>query len=607
MIDQATLDKIRAAVDIAEIVGEHVPLKRAGATSLKGLCPFHPEKTPSFHVNTALQIFKCFGCGAGGNAATFLMKIENIPFPEAVKRLAERAHIPFADTANPEEQERTRLRQLLETATSLYQRSLASSPAAARARSYLESRRIPKEAVAAFRLGFSTGQEVFAAKVHPALLQRAGLAGPGRDGSPTDRMRGRLVIPITDDQGRVVGFGGRALDDEQMPKYLNTPETPVFHKSTSLYGLSLAANAIRKAGRIVLVEGYFDVITLHALGVTETVASLGTSLTDGQLHALKRFARVLLIVYDEDMGGNDAAIRGLDLATEAGFEVKIVRLPGSKDPDEFILANGRDAFLRALEGAAGSEASDAVGGVVAVSLFDYRVEVASRHADPTTLRGKQAIVASVLPYLARVPNAIERHAYVRRLADHLQIREADVEEELAKVPRAQERPSFRPEPVRRTPAAAPASGWRAESLLLAGVLAHRPAAIQALFELPNEAFQTPDAARLAARMSALLQSGESFSVSSLMDEFQDSQLALDLLSNAEATEAVAVPASAGTAPAAPTAGGSDAACKEAAAHLTEGWRRRRLKDLQRQIEQARDPAVVARLLEAKQQLAGSTR
>ena len=602
MIDQATLDKIRAAVDIAEVVGEHVPLKRAGANSMKGLCPFHKEKTPSFHVNTALQIFKCFGCGAGGNAATFLMKIENIPFPEAVKRLAERAHIPLAETTNPEEQERTRLRQVVETATSLYQRSLASAPEAARAREYLESRRIPKEAIAQFRLGYSTGQEVFSAKVHPALLQRAGLAGPGRDGGLGDRMRGRLVIPITDDRGRVTGFGGRTLDDAQVPKYLNTPETPLFHKSSSLYGLSLARDAIRKAGRIVLVEGYFDVIALHAHGVPETVASLGTSLTDGQLAALKRVARLLLIVYDEDVGGNDAAIRGLDLATEAGFEVKIVRLPGSKDPDEFILAHGRDGFLKALEESAGSDASDALGAGVAVSLFDYRLEVAARRADPGSLRGQQQIVASLLPYLARVPNAIERHAYVKRLADRLNIREADIEEELAKAAaRPAPRPPMRPEPAARPGSRPPASGWRAERLLLAGVLGHQPAAVQALLELPKEAFQTPDAGRLAARLSSLLDSGESFSVASLMDEFQDSPLALDLLSEADPS----AKAPTAKAPAAEPAAETDAACREAAEHLTHAWRRRQLKDLQRQIEQARDPADVARLMQAKQQLAGS--
>jgi DNA primase len=596
MIDQATLDRVRAAVDIAEIVGEHVPLKRAGATSLKGLCPFHQEKTPSFHVNTALQIFKCFGCGAGGNAATFLMKIENIPFPEAVRRLAERAKIPLPDSSSPEDQERMRLRQVVETATTLYQRALATSPEAARARAYLEKRAVPKEFVAKFRLGYSSGREVFAAKVHPALLQRAGLAGPGRDGGMSDRMRGRLVIPITDDQGRVVGFGGRALDDDQLPKYLNTPETPLFHKSTSLYGLALAKDAIRKAGRVVLVEGYFDVIALHVQGVTETVASLGTSLTDGQLAALKRFARLLLIVYDEDMGGNDAAIRGLDLATEAGFEVKIVRLPGSKDPDEFILAHGREAFLKSIDaaagadGAAGPDAFGVAGG--AMTLFDYRLEVANRHADASSLRGKQQIVAALLPFLARVPNAIERHAYVHRLATRLDLREADIEEEMGKV--AARPVQFRPEPPRKAaPPAVPQSGWRAERLLLTGVLAHQPAAVLALLELPNEAFRTVEAARLAKRLADLIGSGESFSVASLIDEFQDSPVALEVLSGTDA----GLDAS--------HAAGTESAIREAAAHLTQAHHRAKLKDLQRQLERANDPAVVARLLQAKQQLAGS--
>ncbi|MEK7766531.1 MAG: DNA primase [bacterium] len=407
MFDRALLDRIRAAVDIAEVVGEHVALRKAGGNSLKGLCPFHQEKTPSFNVNTGMQIFKCFGCGAAGSAFTFLMKIENIPFPEAVRRLAERVRIPLPQADSPVDQERNRLLQACETATTLYARSLKTAPEAARARAYLAERTLASETIERFRLGYAAGRELAAAKLHPALLAKAGLAGASPDGGQHDRMRGRLVIPITDETGRVVGFGGRALDEHLQPKYLNTPETPLFKKSSCLYGLAFAKDAIRKAGRAVLVEGYFDAIAAHAHGVAEVVAVLGTSLTDPQLRLLKRFAPKLVIVYDEDMGGNEAALRGLDLATEAGFEVRIARLPGATDPDEFLAAHGPDGFRRVLEDAAGGEApsSPLAERGAAVSLFDFRLEVASRHADPATLGGRTRIVSGLLPFLAKVPNA----------------------------------------------------------------------------------------------------------------------------------------------------------------------------------------------------------
>ncbi len=603
--DQALLDRIRAAIDIADVVGEYVPLKKAGQASLKGLCPFHKEKSPSFNVNTRMQIFKCFGCSAAGSVFTFLARIENIPFPEAVRRLAERAKVPLPDAspaATQAEQEVLRIRQALETAAALYQKTLAS-PAGESARAYLAGRKFTPEAIAQFRLGLCTGREVAAAKMHPALLERSGLASPGRDGTLSDRMRGRLVIPITDERGRVIGFGGRAMLPDQQPKYLNTAETPVFHKSALLYALAEAKEAIRKSERIVLVEGYFDAIALHASGIAETVASMGTSLTEPQLGLLKRFARTLMIVYDEDMGGNEAALRGLDMATAAGFDVRIVRLPTGTDPDEFVLTHGRDAFLRLLDDAAGgadatlaSAGSSAAPGGAAMPLFEYRLELACRQADPATLVGQKRIVATLLPFLARVPNAIERFAYVKRLAERVRAREQDIEEELRthqlRAPTRFAAPAARPAvPTSKPSASAASPAWRAERLLLTGALRGQSGGLRAVFELAATDWPTPAAAILAARLHALLEAGEAFSVASLMDEYQEDPGVLELLAGAE---------EGGDAER-----GSDDALAEAQAHLRRLATKARLRELQQKIERAADPEEASRLIAEKQSLAAS--
>jgi len=593
MFDQSLLDRIRAAVDIAEVVGEYVSLKKSGGHGMKGLCPFHKEKTPSFNVNTSLQIFKCFGCNASGNVFTFLSKIENTPFTEAVRRLAERTRIPIAETSSPEDRERKRLLQALETAATLYHQALLKSPAAGRARAYLEKRKVPKEAIEKFRIGHSSGREIFSAKLHPALLAKAGLAGESRDGGQRDRMRGRLVLPITDLEGRVIGFGGRALEEGQQPKYLNSPETPVYKKSNSLYAMSLAKDAIRKSGRAVLVEGYFDAIAPHARGISNVVAVLGTSLTTPQLRLLKRFAQVLLIVYDEDVSGNEAAVRSLDLASEEGFEVKIVRLPGGSDPDEFLIERGEGAFLKALEDATGGEspADSLQERGIAVSLFDFRFEVAARNVDPAALGGKKTIVASLLPFLARVPNAIERFAYVKRLAEQLSLREQDISEELEKFASRQTN-SRQPAREERWPPVKAAErrpgAWSAERLILTGVLKHRAAAITALLETPVEAYQFAETRRLASHLRGFFEDGRSFSVASLMDEFQDSPAILDLLAASEAETGETI---------------SDETCRKSAQKLKRAHNRARLKAVQSQIERTTDREAMTQLLEEKQRLA----
>jgi len=581
MFDQEILDRVRASVDIAQVVGEYVALKKAGTHSYKGLCPFHKEKTASFNVNTALQIYKCFGCGAGGNSSTFLMRIENIPFPEAVRRLAERGHVPLPESETPEDKERKRLLQVCETVASLYTRSLNNSPAAQHVRDYLARRGLSAEIIAKFRLGYSNGNEIFDSKIHPALLSRAGLSTPGQIGRPYDRMRNRLVIPILDETGRVIGFGGRTMDNNVQPKYLNSPETPLFSKSRTLYTLNFAKEGMRRSGKAIIVEGYFDAIAAHAHGVSNTVAVLGTSLTEAQLSMLKRLAPVLCIVYDEDSAGNEAALRGLDLATQAGFEVRVVRLPKGSDPDEFLNERGPDAFLKAAEEAGGG----ADGG--AVPLFDFRLEIACGHSDPLSTAGKIHIVTELVPFLARVPNAIERHAHVKRLSDRLDLREQDIETEIS---RWQEKPvpgSGRATATPATGSTKPSPAWRAEKLILGGVLRHRTSAVSALLDLPAESFETPEARRLAERLRTLFEKGEAFSVSSLMDEFHDSPATLELLTLAEPDGKDDL----------------DPALDESIDLLRKRRHKARMREIQKELISTQDPVKIAHLMEEKQKLA----
>jgi len=410
-------------------------------------------------------------------------------------------------------------------------------------------------------------------------------------------MRGRIVLPIMDENGRVIGFGGRAMQEGQEPKYLNTRETPVYRKSGSLYLLHTAKEPMRKAGQAILVEGYFDAIALQAAGIENTVAVLGTALTGEQLKLLRRFAQTLLIVYDEDAGGNEAALRGLDLATEAGFDVRIVRLPGSADPDEFIAAHGAEAFQAAITHAAGGEEAGALaerGG--SISLFDFRLDVASRRVDPASLAGRKAIVAALLPYLAKVPNAIERFAYIQQLASRLGIREQDVDEEVRRF--LERQPAGRPAAAGTRPTPAPATRFaddsrkaKIERYVLEGVLRHQATAVEALLALPPEAFTHPDTGALAARLRDLFASGEGFSVSALMDEYQDAPGVVSLLASADSD---ATPP--GSEPPSPEG------YRDAAEQLRRWYNRAQLKHVQEQLESTSDPDAYAHLLAAKQRL-----
>lgn len=422
-------ERVRDATDIVAVISQYVALKAAGR-NLKGLCPFHGEKTPSFFVNPERQTFKCFGCGAGGDVFEFLMRREGWTFPETLKTLAERANITLTRSGgahHPEqEQLKRQLYAVMAWAAERFTQALKSPEAGQGARAYLAQRRIPEELWERFALGFAPpGRDNLlraAQRDHYSqeLLLAAGLlVEAGDKGSPYDRFRQRWMFPIFDLQGRPVAFGGRLLG-EQGPKYLNSPETPLFRKGDLLYALHLAREAARSAGRLVVVEGYVDAIACHAAGLTETVASLGTALTPKQAQLIKRYTSQAVLMYDADDAGIAAARRAFELLVQAGVSVKAAVLPGAKDPDEYWRQHGAEALRARVD--------------QAVSVVEYALDQALAAVDTRNLDGKLKVVRQIGPLIQLFPaGGIEEGEYAHLLARRLQLQDRQVLTEIGRL------------------------------------------------------------------------------------------------------------------------------------------------------------------------------
>jgi len=410
------IDEIRDRVDIAELISEYVPLSRSGK-NLKGLCPFHSEKTPSFMVNPELQIFHCFGCGMGGNAFHFLMKHENCSFPEAVRILAQRVSVTIpqrATASDPGQRLQERLLALNEEACQFFQTCL-QSPQAERARRYLDERRISNEALNRFRLGYApsgwdTLLRAFTQKGYdPRFLEQAGLVKLREQGTGYyDRFRDRVIFPLHNLEGRVIGFGGRILAGDSEAKYLNSPETPVYSKGENLYGLYQAKPWFRRESRAILVEGYFDLITMVQAGIEGVAAGLGTALTRSQCRLLARFVRTVVLLFDGDLAGETAAQRGYELLLEAGLGVKVAVLPAGTDPDSFLQSERAEGLKILLDRAK--------------PFLEYLIDHETRGALRLSASERWHCLERLLPYLTRVANDGERDEYVRCLADTLRFR-----------------------------------------------------------------------------------------------------------------------------------------------------------------------------------------
>jgi len=437
LIPESIVDEVQTRADIAELIGRYVPLKRAGR-HFKALCPFHHEKSPSFMVNTEKQIYHCFGCGAGGNIFSFLMQHDRMTFPEAVRQLAEHVGVDVPDrAADPRDGTHERLAALMEKICRYFERTLQHPQQGKAARAYLESRGVLDHTAHTFRLGLALAgwehliKAATSTGVAPEDLESIGLVIKGRSGH-YDRFRHRLIFPIMDARGRIVGFGGRSLDDQE-PKYLNSPETPLYTKGRHLFGLSQAKDAIITRKTAIVVEGYFDCVVLAGGGVPHVVSPLGTAMTVEQARLLKRYAERVILAFDADAAGEAATLRGIDLLVEAGFEVHVAQLPDGVDPDECLRLRGQQQFTELLERS--------------ISIFEFLIEIVSKRYPSARTQGRNggprdpeaSVTAAqlILPTIAKVPNAMLRREYVRLLAERLHLDEEAVTQELAKAqPRA---------------------------------------------------------------------------------------------------------------------------------------------------------------------------
>lgn len=405
---QEIIENVRHSNDIVDVIGSYVPLKQRGSTYF-GLCPFHNEGTPSFSVNPDKQLYYCFGCGAAGNVIGFVMQMENDSFPEALKRLADRAGIVLPEPElSPAAKKREKLRETLfkmhADAGRYYYAALKAEKGAV-AREYIERRSMSSELCRKFGIGYapavqSSLSDYLVKKGYKERdIEKSGLVFKSNNGRFKDKFYGRLMFPIFDVQSRVIGFGGRILGRGE-PKYLNSPETLIFSKSNNLYGLNFARQAHKR--EMILVEGYMDMFTIYQAGFHNVVASLGTAFNDKHASVLKRFADEVIILYDSDEAGERAALRAIDVLVKKGFEVKVLQVPNGKDPDEFIRVNGSGEFAKLL--------------VNAVSHIKFRVDCEKRNYNLENTEHKIKFTTQAAKIISTLDNNVEREAYAEDIA-----------------------------------------------------------------------------------------------------------------------------------------------------------------------------------------------
>ena len=423
-------EKVKQQADIVRVVGEYVRLKKSGQ-NFTGLCPFHAEKSPSFAVHPTKQFYHCFGCGKGGDVFNFVMEMEKCPFPEAIRIVAEKCgiSIPRPKERSPEERKENQQRSVLveahREAQTFFVKQLEGTLEGKAARGYLEDRGLDKDTITRFGIGYApSGGDLLLrhlkSKYNEKLLVDSGLVSRDQGGRLFDRFRRRITFPISNESGKIVAFGCRALGDDQ-PKYLNSPETPIYSKSNLLYHMDRAKEGIRRQDFAILVEGYMDAIAVERVGISNVVANCGTSLAEPQIKLLGRFTRRVIVNYDPDAAGQTATERSLVLLLEQDFEVRVLALPpvGNKkaDPDLFIREMGKDAYLKLLK--------------EAPPYVDYLIARA-RQMDLTTGEGKLRAVNFLLPYVQKIPNRILRSEWATRIAQQLRLDEPVLRAALSK-------------------------------------------------------------------------------------------------------------------------------------------------------------------------------
>lgn len=456
MLNDHIKEDIKAAADIVDVVSGYVKLRRAGS-NWQGLCPFHNEKSPSFNVNPSLGIYKCFGCGESGDVFSFLMNIDGLTFPEAMKVLADRYHITIPERTQVDDGVQSQEAILtegayiaLKFAGLFYYKTLVDAPEAEKARTYLKKRGFSGDTIKKYGLGYAPDRFdalIEAAKekgISEEYLIEAGLVKQDENGTKMwDTFRGRLLFPIFNPAGKVTGFGGRILtDDKKAPKYINSPQTRVYNKSEALYGIHVAKSEIRKAREVILVEGYTDVLQLHQAGILNVIATSGTALTADQLRLMHRYGDKLLMIYDADDAGQNAMDRGLDLALAEGLSVRLLHLPDKEDPDSFVKQFGAESFRAIVkEGAR--------------DFMQFLLDRAKEEGKWDEPQVRRATISRILKSISQIRDSITQQTYIQKLSEVSKIGDRELLAELKKVAAA-ERP-FKPrkEPERRETAPAP--------------------------------------------------------------------------------------------------------------------------------------------------------
>ena len=506
------IDEIRDRTDIVAVISEHVVLKKSGK-NFKGLCPFHSEKTPSFSVSPEKRIYHCFGCGTGGNVFKFLMEIQNISFPDAIKHLAERTGIPLPRNASghhpdPKQKERDALRKLNESATRYFQSLLKNPEGGLNARNYLSSRHFDSGILDKYRIGWSAptwrGLLNYVQQKSSVTMERlvqSGLVIQKEDGSNVyDRFRGRVIFPIKDLHGNIIGFGGRAIAEEDQPKYLNSSETLLYQKGETLFGIDQAKHAIRRENQVILVEGYFDQMRAVQHGIDHVVATCGTALTAKQAGILRNHAETAILVFDSDPAGRSAAGKGFDILLEHGLNVKIVVLPEGQDPDSFIHEQGTEKFLEKIR--------------CAKPFIESYIDALVQETPGKTPADRVKMANQILPLLAKSQNNVERTAWLEKFTDITGVDDLAFLKELKK--------AFSQNQTRLAETENDSvSLLNLEKHLVQLILSDKETACAILQELDPEEFSDPALRTIAQTCRQKIDAGEDLRLDQLLDQTED--------------------------------------------------------------------------------------
>lgn len=505
--DEDTIQSVKDANDVVEFVSQHLPLKKSGA-NFKALCPFHQEKTPSFMVNPTRQIFHCFGCNTGGDVIRFVMLYEGLPFVEAVTKLAGRAGIELPVTGTGERTDREEKDQLYRAnrvAADFFNSMLMKNKAGEKARNYLGSRNIHSEACKTYYIGYAPDEWRALASVlkeeglTPGAAVSSGLLVPSEGKDAYDRFRDRIVFPIRDLSGRVLGFGGRVMD-ETLPKYVNTPETAIYHKGDSLFGIDVAAPYIREAEEVLLVEGYLDVIPLHQAGIRNVVGVLGTALTQQQARRIRRLTTSCVLLFDADEAGRKAAMRSGEIFLGEGFRCRIAPLEPGEDPDSYLQKKGPEGLL--------AETAKALP-IISFALKDAREQFGDESVD-----GRLKVLDAIVPYLAKIKDRAVLGVYLKEIGDELRIEQGDLRAKLASIKSRDQRRLKQEREQEPTP-----RFHRTEELLV-HIMIRNPAAVQSVKkQISPDDLKSPELSKIVEKIF----SGVTFDslISNIDDQMKD--------------------------------------------------------------------------------------